>query len=349
VWRPALPFPAAGVAQPPIKVGHIPYTVRQFTDETTGEPRFSLVSPAGVAWLVGPAPEEWGVQDLCATRGDKFLAANDPDYPLGFVVSDDDVLWAVERGTIDWYVQENKVRARLGGLQYAVPEPFQAGAPHPECVLEVAASVEGVNELVRELDARLAATPPVVVGTRYGDVAFTVVPPDHTESVDTHYIGDTLFGVAVSGELTVSRTLVTLAGTPDDDERSLSYSGDGLSVLTADGTRTAPAASRCPATAAVRQAWESAVTLPLRHLLDARTAARHVWVTVAMRQGADAHPLPDYHPAQVQQLHRELLRVTADSLEGPERQAAQQVADAFPGTSQELIGAVRALLAGPSH
>lgn len=87
-------------------------------------------------------------------------------------------------------------------------------------------------------------------------------------------------------------------------------------------------------------AWEDDATLEIRRLLHASDLTHDLRCQARTAEGLRG--------SRNDALRRNLLRGTANGLEGDERKAAQRIANTFPGTSHELIAAVRALLRPPA-
>jgi len=216
-----------------------------------------------------------------------------------------------------------------------------------------------VDQLLWELGARLGATPPITVGTPYGRVTFTVVPP--RRPLPARYFDDDLsdymFTVRTSGQLLVGRHAFEADGSPgeihqvwcgDDTLDDYDYAASArpryprLGRVPRGSSKVEAAAAALDAWNAEAAAWEDDATLELRHLLRAAETA-HV-----MRLNAKTvvwSAADDWDEDEHDQLRRELLLVTADGLDGDERKAAHRVAENFHGTSRELVEAVRAILA----
>jgi len=323
-----------GRRQLPLRVAGTTYEVRRYAGFVE-DMQFSLADPRGREWVVRRGP---ATSLLCAhSRSlDEWLVR--PTGYANFAV-DGGVLRVVERGTLDWYREEIKLGVRSPHAE--LPKPYEAPAPQPSLVLEVPDTGEGLDSLTRELDARLVATPPITVDTPYGPLTFTTVPPNHAlhgEPLDAYDRDWT--DVTTSGQLRVGRRTFTLEGAPlhADSARGAGYQR----VLDQHGERLARRSSGSDvAGVAAFRAWDDDSTSGLRHLLAASSSAH------ALRRLPRGVQGP--HSTLTGLLRRGLLRVTADSLTGMECQAARKIADDFPGTSRELVGAVRALLSGPSR
>jgi len=185
----------------------------------------------------------------------------------------------------------------------------------PHAVLEVPDTDADLDQLLWELGARLGATPPITVGTPYGPVTFTVVPP--RRPLPAQYLDDDLRDYV----FTVCTSVMDRYG------RQMRV-GTAMAELEGD---------------AVSAAWEDDATLEVRHLLQAAETAHAMRLNAATLVWSAED---DWDEEEHDQLRGELLLVTADGLDGDERRVALAAIDGgLTGTSGELLDAVRAILA----